>query len=71
MERLCQKCGTLLLPGESRCRTCGFDPKAPVGSRPEVFDAQKEIARLRADFEKPSKGLVGRVAEQVKAALSK
>jgi len=64
MEKLCQKCGTLLWPGESRCRTCGFDPKAAGGSVPEIFKA-------RADLEKRSKGLVGRVAEQVKAVLSK
>ena len=70
-QSLCQKCGTLLFPREGRCRTCGFDPKAPVGTVPEVFDARKEIASLRAALNKSRAGFAARISEQVKAALRK
>lgn len=67
----CQKCGMRLWPGESRCRTCGFDPKASPGvPLLEPFDAAAEIAKLRAELAgSKAPGIVKRMMAKAKAAV--
>ena len=66
----CEKCNTLLIAGESRCRSCGYDyaasPGAPVVP---VIDSAAEVLKLREELNALTAAQPAGVIDKVKRAL--